>query len=58
MKTAEELALEINSRDTWDGDLLAQLCELAGLEEEWEAADGDTFENVVYQAAERLGVEI
>lgn len=25
---------------------------------EWEAADGDSFESVVYAAAEKLGVEI
>ncbi len=25
---------------------------------EWETADGDTFEAVVYAAAEKLGVEI
>lgn len=55
---AKELAEKINELDTWDYDLLTKLCELAGLTEEWEAADGDTFETVAYKAAEILEVEI
>lgn len=54
----EALAREIKARDTWDGDQLAKLCEYAGLSEEWAQADGDTFEQVAYKAAEILGVEI
>lgn len=30
----------------------------ADMTAEWETADGDTFEAVVYAAAEKLGVEI
>ncbi len=55
---AKELAEKINESDTWDYDLLTELCELAGLEKEWEAADGDTFETVAYKAAKILEVEI
>ena len=44
--------------DTWDDALLAELCELAGITEEWENADGETFETVAYKAADILGVEI
>lgn len=55
---AEEIANELNAMDTWNDELLAELCSLAGLEEEWENADGDTFEAVAYKAAEILGVEI
>ncbi len=55
---AEEIANELNAMDTWNDELLAELCNLAGLEEEWENADGDTFEAVAYKAAEILGVEI
>ena len=35
-----------------------ELCERAGMSEEWEAADGDTFESVVYAAAEKFGIQI
>lgn len=28
------------------------------METEWDAADGETFEQVAFQAAEKLGVEI
>lgn len=54
----EALANKIKESDTWDGDQLAKLCEYAGLSEEWAEADGDTFEQVAYRAAEILGVEI
>lgn len=55
---AEEIANELNAMDTWSEELLAELCGLAGLDEEWENADGETFEAVAYKAAEILGVEI
>lgn len=58
MRTAYEIAEEIRSSDTWDNDLLSELCEAAGMTEEWNAADGETFEAVAYKAAEKLGVEI
>lgn len=53
----QELVDEINKSGEWIPDLLEELCELADMAEEWEAAGGD-FENVVYAAAEKLGVEI
>lgn len=56
--TIHEIASAIRTSDTWDLDLLSQLCEAAGLSAEWEAADGETFESVAYKAAESLGVEI
>ena len=58
MRTAQEIAEEIRSTETWDNDLLSELCELAGMSDEWNAADGETFESVAYEAAEKLGVEI
>ena len=58
MRTAQEIAEEIRSAETWDNDLLSELCELAGMSDEWNAADGETFESVAYKAAEKLGVEI
>lgn len=54
----EQLATEIRNSDTWIPELIEQLCEYAGLSEEYQNADGETFESVVYKAAEILGVEI
>ena len=56
--TVQEIAREIRNSETWDDELLKQLCEAAGMLEEYEASDGETFESVVYKAAEKLGVEI
>lgn len=50
--------MEIRNSNDYDSDLLAELCELAGMTSEWEAADGETFESVISAAAEKLGVEI
>lgn len=58
MTRANELAEIIRNADTWNLEALAELCELANMTEAWEAADGETFENVAYAAAEKLGVEI
>ena len=60
MKNAQavELAEKIRNADTWNPDHLQELCKLAGMLEEWKAADGDTFEHVAYAAAEKLNVEI
>lgn len=56
--TAREIAEKIRTSDIWDMDDLAELCAMAGMSDEWEAADGDTFEYVAQAAAEKLGVEI
>lgn len=55
---AVELAERIREGDEWNSEDLAELCEIAGLEKEWREADGETFEQVAYKAAEILGVEI
>ena len=54
----QEIAREIRNSETWDNELLEQLCEAAGLLEEYQSADGETFESVVYKAADVLNVEI
>lgn len=36
----------------------AELCRMAGMESEWEEADGETFESVLIEAAKKLNVEI
>ena len=58
MSRAIELAKEIRESSVWDLDQLEELCELADMEEEWKNSDGETFEQVVYKTAEKLGVEI
>lgn len=58
MRSAAEIAADIRSMDTWDQDLLAELCEAAGMSKEWAEADGESFEAVAFAAAKKLGVEI
>lgn len=55
---AKRLASEIREKPVWDMDLLQKLCDLAGISDEWDAADGESFEAVAYKAAAILGVEI
>ena len=42
----------------WSLEACKELCKRAGLENDWENADADTFEEVIYHAAEILGVVI
>lgn len=56
--TVQEIAREIRNSETWDNELLEQLCEAAELLEEYQNADGETFESVIYKAADILNVEI
>ena len=55
---ANEIATALRSSGEWDFELLEELCEIAGLKEEWCNSDGETFEGVAYKAAEILGVDI
>lgn len=57
-KRAKEIAQEIKKSQEWNNELLAELCKLADMTAEWETADGESFEQVVYAAAEKLGVDI
>lgn len=57
-KEIKELAEKIRKSDQWALEDCAALCEAADMEEEWESADGENFEAVVFNAAEKLGVEI
>lgn len=47
-----ELAKKIDSAQEWDLDDCKALCEAVGMGDEWEAADGETFEAVVEKAVE------
>jgi len=58
MTRAHEIAREIKAADTWNPEMLRELCEIADMLPEWEAADGESFESVAYAAAEKLGVEL
>ncbi len=57
---AEELAKTIREADGWDDcqDEISHLCELAGLSDEYNDADGDTFEDVISRAAAFFGVTV
>lgn len=55
---AKEIASELRNSREWNLKLLAELCEIAGLKEEWLNSDGEAFESVAYKAAEILGVDI
>jgi len=56
----EELAVayRISMSDEWNPEDCRRLCELAEIEDEWDVADGETFEQVVFKAAELLHVKI
>lgn len=58
MRDKYEIAEAIRNADEWNPDDCRELCAIAGLEEEWAKADGETFEAVLYKAAEILEVEI
>lgn len=52
---AEDIAKAIREMGVWDIELCRELCDMAGMLGEYE----DTFdEDVVYKAADELGVEI
>lgn len=53
---AYEIGEELRASECWDIDMCAELCCIAGLDEEWCAADEETFECVVRRAAKVLGV--
>ena len=55
---ANEIATALRNSREWDFELLEELCEIAGLKEDWLNSDGETFESVSYKAAEILGVDI
>lgn len=56
--SAELTAYRIRHSSEWTPDDCRHLCELADMEDEYNAADGDTVEDVVSKAADTLGVEI
>lgn len=57
---ATELADAIRDAHDWESckDECRQLCDMAGLADEWDNADGETFEGVLDRAAAKLHVRI
>lgn len=57
---ALKMAVAIANADTWLDckEECVELCRLAGMESEWQEADGDTFEAVLNEAAKKLNVNI
>lgn len=58
MTTNAELIAAINAFPFWIPELCEELCARAGLEDEWEAACGEDFEPILFEAAEKLGLEL
>lgn len=55
---ALEIVNQLNRSGEWSYELCEELCDLAGLSEDWENADGENFEQVVYEAAKILNVNL
>lgn len=53
-----KVADRIKNSDTWNDEDCRTLCGFADMEDEWDKAQADYFEDVMYEAAEKLGVEI
>lgn len=56
--TTEQLAERIRICDEWIPELVEELCKRADMLDEWREADPDDSEELIYTAAEKLGVEI
>lgn len=56
--TTEQLAERIRICDEWIPELVEELCYRADMLDEWHEADPDDSEELIYIAAEKLGVEI
>ena len=56
----QEIAEKIRKATSWSDVIpeVIRLCDAAGMLEDFKAADGETFETVIYKAAEKLGVEV
>ena len=56
--TAEDIACVLRHSGEWDMDLCAELCKMADMADEWEAADDTSYEDVLDAAAHKLDVEL
>lgn len=58
LNEADEITKRIREADEWPIDDCRRLCQMANLDAEWDAADGESFIDVLDRAADRLGVNI
>lgn len=58
MTRPQEIAKKLNEGGEWIPELCEELCCLADMLDEYKEADEETFEDILYKAAEKLGVEI
>ena len=52
------LAKRIQQSQEWNLEDIKELINYAGLEDEWDKADADEAESIIYKAADMLGVEV
>lgn len=56
--TLVELANAMIETGEYVPEICAEICRRADMVDEWEAADGETFESVLYRAARILNINI
>lgn len=56
MRSAEEIAKELRDSEEWIAELCRELVEMVGFD--WETIEAEDVEDIIYEAAERLGVEV
>ena len=52
------LAKRIQQSKEWNLEDVKELISYAGLEDEWDKADAEDAESIIYKAADILGVEV
>ena len=52
------LAKRIQHSQEWNLEDIKELISYAGLEDEWDKADAEDVESIIYKAADILGVEV
>lgn len=58
MTRQQEIAKQLRESAMWDAELCEELCKIADMEDEYLESDGESYIDVVYDAAEKLGVDV
>lgn len=58
MTREQEIAKELRESPMFDAELCEELCKIAGMEDKYLESDGESYIEVVYAAAEKIGVEL
>lgn len=58
LNRAKELENIARESDEYIPEVIEEICNLAGLEDEYKEADGETFEKVLEKACYILGIDI